>query len=72
MRNLQRGGACLNFAYLSMQFCNPSDPKRGGGHGPMALAKNISNKVTAALRVTLEFTELFIPFSNVIDLVSFN
>ena len=26
------GGACLNFAYFSMQFCNPGDLK--GGHGP--------------------------------------
>ena len=29
MPNLQRGGACLNFAYFSMQFCNPGDPKGG-------------------------------------------
>ena len=27
------GGACLNFAYFSMQFYNPDDPK--GGHGTM-------------------------------------
>ena len=26
MPNLQRGGACLNFAHFTMQFCNPSDP----------------------------------------------
>ena len=29
------GGACLNFAHFSMQFCNPGDPT-GEGHGPMA------------------------------------
>ena len=41
MPNLQRGGggACLNFAHFSMQFCNPGDPKRGGGHDPMAPPK---------------------------------
>ena len=33
----KRGGACLNFAYFSMQFCNPGDQK--GGHGPMAPPK---------------------------------
>ena len=30
MPNLQRGGgggACLNFAHFSMQFCNPGEPK---------------------------------------------
>ena len=29
MPNLQRGGPCLNFAYFTMQFCNPSGPKGG-------------------------------------------
>ena len=37
MPNLQRGGPCLNFAYCSMQFYNPADPK--GGHGTMAPPK---------------------------------
>ena len=31
MPNLQRRGPCLNFAHFTMQFCNPSDPKGGGG-----------------------------------------
>ena len=39
MPNLQRGGACLNFAYFSMQFYNPGDPK--GGHGTMPPPKKI-------------------------------
>ena len=26
---LAEGGPCLNFAYFSMQFCNPGDPKGG-------------------------------------------
>ena len=30
---LAKGGACLNFAHFSMQFCIPGDPR--GGHGPM-------------------------------------
>ena len=29
MPNLQRGGACLNFAHFTMQFCNLSNPKGG-------------------------------------------
>ena len=29
MPNLQRGGACLNFAHFSMQFCIPGNPKGG-------------------------------------------
>ena len=32
MPNLQRGGACLNFAYYSMQLYNPGDPKGGPWH----------------------------------------
>ena len=30
------GGPCLDFAYFSMQFYSPGDPKGGGGHGTMA------------------------------------
>ena len=32
---LAKVGACLNFAYFSLQFYNPDDPK-GSGHGTMA------------------------------------
>ena len=29
MPNLQRGLPCRNFAYYSMQLCDPGDPKGG-------------------------------------------
>ena len=40
MPNLQRGGACLNFAHFSMQFCNPGDPKGGPWPNVMIRVKN--------------------------------
>ena len=32
MHNFQTGGPCLSFAYFSMQFYNPGDPKGGPWH----------------------------------------